>query len=189
MTKEYRDIDTLIKVSLFDLQSLETSISRGKKKKIITDAANSALGDFAYRWLEMGCWGVDPNTKEPFEDTVTVAPDCRLDNFHFIDIDNDGDLDVVYSSLVDQYVQSDTNEFILLQNNQGKYKKFGISGYLYDADFSKKSQGTIIFRTVSRPCCDYSYYNFSETTFSSKTWSLSKIHVLEIHKSKVQERY
>lgn len=189
MTKEYKDVDTLIYISLFNLKTFETNIERSQKKRIVINAANSTLGEFASRWTERGCWKYDSSTNKIYADTLTDAPDCRLNDFHFMDIDNDGDLDILYSSLVDQYAQSDTNEFILLQNNNGKYVKFGIGGYLYEADFSNKAKGIITFKTVSAPCCLYSYYNFSETTFYTKTWSFQTKHVLEISKSRVKERY
>jgi hypothetical protein len=190
MTKEFSDVDTLIEVRLFNLKPYEVVIGKFKKKNLVTAAINSAFPDFiAERFLEFDCWCIDPVSKMPYEDTVTKAPDCRLSNFHFIDVDNDGDLDILYSSLADQYAQSDTNEFILLQNNNGKYKKFGINGYLYDADFSKKADGRIVFRTVSRPCCEYFYYNFSETVFSATNWTFDTKHVLEIQKLKVRESY
>jgi len=189
MTKEYRDIDTLINISLFNLHEFETYVPKAQKKKIIIKAANTAMGDGADRWLEMDCWRYDAATKEFYADTITKAPDCRLDDFHFMDIDNDGDLDILYSSLVDQYTQNDFNRFILLQNNNGQYKNFEIDGYLYDADFSKKLKGTIIFRTVSRPCCDYSYYNFSETTYDVRNWNINTRHVLEIKESKINEHF
>jgi hypothetical protein len=188
MTEEFRDIDTLINLTLYDLKPFDNAADNMQKKRIVIAALKSAMPDFAYRYLEESCWRLDPKTKEPYEDTTTSAPDCRLNEFYLIDLDEDGDLDVVYSSSIDQYAHGDTNYLLLLQNNNGSYKRYDIGGFLYDADFSKLSSGTIIFKNASRPCCEYMNYNFSETTFNTKTWVMVTKHVLEIHKSKVHEQ-
>jgi len=186
-TNVFKDIDTSINLKLYNLSPYERSISKAQKKKIIETAIRSALPITAYRYLELNCWKLSEKTKEPYEDSTTKAPECRLNDFYLIDIDNDGDLDILYSSLVDQYVQGDTNYLLLLQNNNGHYKSFDIPGYLYDADFSQLLKGNLIFKTASRPCCDYSNYNFFETYFDARTWTLITKHILEIHKSKVHE--
>jgi hypothetical protein len=188
MTKEFRDIDTTITLRLFNLKPFEKTINKKQKIKQISAAIKSAMPDADYRYLELNCWKIDRNTKEPYEDTTVKAPDCRLNEFYLIDLDHDGDLDILYSSSIDQYIQGDTNYLLLLQNNNHTYKRFDISGYLYDADFSQLTAGIITFKTVARPCCDYFNYNFFETTFSTKTWSFITKHVLEIHQSKVHEK-
>ena len=187
MTKELIDIDTSISIKLFNLKPFEKKLNKIQKKKIIISAINSAMPNFSDRYLEFNCWKLDSKTNVPYEDTTNKAPDCRLNEFYLIDLDNDGDLDIVYSSSIDQYIQGDTNYLLLLQNNNGNYKKLSIDGYLYAADFSELSKGTINLKTVSRPCCDYFNYNFFETTFNTKTWTMTTNHVLEIHKSKVHE--
>lgn len=188
MTSEFRDIDTTINLKLFSLSQYSRRVSRIEKKKLIIAAIKSVMGDADYRFLDIKCWKVNPDTRAIYEDTTSVAPDCRLDEFNLIDLDGDGDLDILYSSLVDQYAQWDRNFLLIIENNNN-YRRFDISGYLYDADFSQIQKGKIIFKTVRRPCCDYLNYNFYTTSLDTKNWVFDTKHTLEIHESKVREIY
>ena len=187
MTDKFRDIDTTIKLALFNLSPYCKVLPNAEKIKLIRTAIYSALPDQESFYLNNNCWKYSI-TEGNYKDTIKKAPDCRLDEFHFIDLDNDGDLDIIYSSLVDQYVQWDGNFLMLLRNDRGNYLRFDIGGYLYDVDFSQFKKGEIIFKTASRPCCDYFYYNFYTTTFNCRSWARNTEHILEIKQSKVQEK-
>jgi hypothetical protein len=187
MTKEFKDIDTAISLTLYNLTPFDKTVNRNQKIKNVKTAIISAMPDEAFRYLELDCLKINTETKKTYKDTTEKAPDCRLNEFHQIDLDGDGDLDIVYSSSFDQYIQGDTNYLLLLQNNEGSYKRFTINGYLYDANFPQLPNRIITFKTVSRPCCDYFNYNFFETTFNTKSWTFDTKHVLEIHQSKVNE--
>lgn len=161
MTNEFKDIDTVINLSFFKLYPYATKISEARKKNLIVHALKSA--------------------------NIEQTELYKLKDFYLIDLDNDKDLDLIYSSNISQYKLMDGNFILILGNHNGIYKPYRITGFLYGADFSKKLSGQIILKTVNRPCCDYFNYNFFETNFDTKSWTLNIIHVLEIHQSKVHE--
>jgi hypothetical protein len=161
MTAEFKNIDTVINLAFFNLAPYGASVSRATKKNIIAKALKSA--------------------------DIEEVEDYKTKDFYFIDFDNDGDLDIIYSSNIDQYKLIDANFILLFENKKGIYKLYKVPGYLYEADFSKMQQSNIVLKSAARPCCDYFNYNFFETTFNTQTWTLNTKHVLEIHESKVHE--
>jgi hypothetical protein len=181
------NIDTTINLSLFDLSKVATTISTKEKKKLVMQAVNTAMGETSYLFLDNACMRLDP--KDGPVSTGKKGIDCRLNDFYLIDLDADGDLDIIYSSLVDQYLNWDNNSLLIFKNNKENFSLYSIPGYLYEADLSTLNHGSIILKTVSRPCCDYGYFNFHSTTFDTKKWTYELKKVLEIHKSKVKETY
>lgn len=179
--------NSLVSVALYNLNPFTITIDSRKKKKFVVEAITSAMPDWqAFHFLEKPCLRYDSKIGS-YRDSINKAPDCRLNDFYLIDIDNDEDIDVVYSSLIDQYQQFDYNSFIILRNENGKFKKSEIDGYLYNADFSKLKEGTLFLKTVVKPCCDQSTYIFFETTIYLKTWTIKSRRTSEIHESKVTE--
>lgn len=179
--------DSLVRIALYNLNPFSISIDSHKKKKFVVEAITSAMPDWqAFHFLEKPCLKYDLKTGQ-YRDTIQKAPDCRLDEFHLIDIDNDEDIDVVYSSLIDQYQQFDFNTFIILRNENGRFKRSDIDGYLYSADFSQLKTGKLFLKTVVRPCCDQSTYNFFETTIYTNTWTIKSRSTAKIHESKITE--
>jgi hypothetical protein len=180
--KEFKDLDTVINLQLLDLVPGSIKMAKNIKKKEVTKAVQLTMPDAAYRYFEL------PYSEWKDNKMVERPADYRLKDFHFIDLDNDGDLDILHTSLVDQAMQTDSNTMLLFQNNNGKYKKYQIRGYLYYCDFSKKRQNLILFKTVTRPCCEYLNYNFYQTKFNSKKWTFQTVRILEIDQSRVNEK-
>jgi hypothetical protein len=162
MTNEFKNIDTIINLSFYDLTPYATKFSYAREKALLANALKSAC--------------------------VEQEEYYKSKDFYFTDLDNDSDLDLVYSSNFDQYKLIDGNFTLLLRNDNEVYKKYRIPGFLYEVDFSKMLSGQIVLKTAERPCCDYFNYNFYETTFDTKSWTINTKHVLEIHQSKVHER-
>ena len=179
--------DTTIDLSLFDLGKFATTISTKEKKKLVLQAINSSMGETSYLFLENDCMHIDK--KDGPVSTGKKGIDCRLNDFYLVDLDADGDLDIIYSSLVDQYLNWDSNSVLIFKNNKGAFSHYSIPGYLYDTDFSKLSEGLLVLKTVSRPCCDYPNFNFHSSIFKKKKCSYEVNKVLEIHNSKVKDTY
>ena len=115
--------------------------------------------------------------------------DLSLSDFYLIDIDRDGDDDIIYSSLSNQYRLTDRNSLEILQNNNNSYKVYSISGYLYATDLFTKNDSLYTLKTIMRPCCDYFYYTFFETKFNCNNWTLSEPkEVATIERKKVKEK-
>lgn len=157
--------DSITYISLFDLRPYSDSSSKNKKK-IVSDAIRQTITETE----------IDDYSERPLSD------------FYIIDIDKDGDNDIIYSSLVDQYRRTDGNGLFIFQNNKGKFIRYIISGYLYSTDlFDPDSTKDITFKTVMRPCCDYSYYTFFVTKFNITTWKFTTTKTKTVEKKKVEE--
>jgi hypothetical protein len=156
--------DSLIQVSLFDLTKLR--VSQKEYLQVQKAAKQSMDNDLASNFLS---WA-DPN------------------DFYILDIDSDGDSDIIYSSLVGQYKNTDMNAVYIFQNcGLSPYKRVSIPGYVYDTDLFETSGDSVLIKTVRRPCCDNSEFVFFSTFFNRKNWTLKTRKVMKMDKTKVRE--
>lgn len=189
-TTAYKDIDTLISLRTVNLTPHSVNLHTKAKKYLVESAVKSAMKDKAYLFLDNECYRYDRIKKGITPIVQGKGLDCRLADFYLIDLDKDGDLDIIYYSELDQYINWDTNLLLLFQNiGNDNFNQLKIPGYLYNVVFSDTKQGIILFKTVEKPCCDYFNYNFYETAFDTRTWKINTKHVLEIHQSKVTKDY
>ncbi len=186
LSSEYKDIDTTIQLAPFNLKPFSAKTSVTEKKVIVEKAIKSAIGENAEVFLERPCFKIDSLSQRPAK--IGRGLECRLSDFHLIDLDKDGDLDIIYSSVIDQNINTDTNSLLIFRNNGNNFKEYSLKGYLYSADFSQSNNGKLKFRNALGPCCDYHNYNFYETELDLAKWSFKTEHKLEIHKSKVTEK-
>ncbi|MCC6582428.1 MAG: hypothetical protein IT271_01875 [Chitinophagales bacterium] len=115
--------------------------------------------------------------------------ELSMSDFYLLDIDLDGDLDILYSSLSNQYRLTDRNGLEILRNNNNTYTAYSVPGYLYSTNLFTKSDSIFSFKTIMRPCCDYTKYTFFETSFNPKTWTLSKPEIIEtIDRKNIKEK-
>jgi len=156
--------DSLIHITLFDLS--RHTVNRPDRNEIRKAVNVSIDKDIAENFLK---W-------------------AKPEDFYFIDIDNDSDLDIVYSSLLDQYRNTDLNALYIFQKiSSEQYKRVSIPGYLYDTNMFETSNDTVLIKTVRRPCCDNSDFIFFYSVFRRFNWDVKTKKVLKIDRSKVRE--
>jgi len=157
--------DSIISIALFDLS--------GYKAK---------AGDFAYIQSVIR-QSMDKDHAEMFLSWASV------ENFHFLDFDRDGDLDIVYSSLLEEYRYTDINSLRIFQRiTPEEFKLNSIPGYVYETNMFEVESDTIIIKTVRRPCCMNREFVFFITEFNRSERTFKTTRIGAIDKAKVAEK-
>lgn len=179
--------DTIVNLSIFNFSAYTEKVDEREKEELIETAIRLTIpDDRVYKYLSVDYWKRDTANYD-FE--AVNCKRCAYEDFYFSDLDNDGDLDIIYSSLLNDYLNDDSNELLLFKNNNGKYKLHRISGFAQHANFKFHRKGYIIFSMVSSPCCEEMCYHFSIDTFNVKKWTSTSGKVIAISNSKVKLLY
>ncbi|AMM50395.1 hypothetical protein TH61_03255 [Rufibacter sp. DG15C] len=181
------DTAKITSIRLFDLKPFEAVFTKAEKMHMVDKAVKSAMQENAFVFLENDCYRWDSKTSSPASIGNGLA--CRLSDFYLIDLDNDEDLDIIYSSAIDQYVNWDINAVYIFQNKNGVYQLHRFPGYLINAEFLEKKNSKIHFKTVVRPCCDNNDFRFYDSELDTHSWAITTLKGATVHKSKVKEDF
>ncbi|GAA4313296.1 hypothetical protein GCM10023183_32880 [Nibribacter koreensis] len=181
------DTTRITRIKLFDLKPFEAVFTKAEKIHIVDKAVKSAMQENAFVFLENDWYRWDSKTSRP--QSIGSGLACRLNDFYLIDLDNDEDLDIIYSSAVDQYVNWDTNAVYIFQNKNGDYQLHRFTGYLVNTDLSERKSDKVHFKTVVRPCCDNNDFRFYDSVLNTHSWVITTLKGATVHKSKVKEDF
>lgn len=182
-----KPIDSNISIGAFDPSPFAVRLEPAEKKKRVTKAVKQTFGESSGLFLKDPCLTLDSATGMERK-LKEKAPGCRLNDFYFLDIDKDGDLDILYASVTDQYLGWGSNRIFLFRNDGTAYKMASLPGYLYGADFSQWEKGFILLRTVQRPDGPAAPYRFFEHRLFTSTWTMPQTTTFNRRPGLVQER-
>lgn len=148
----------------YDFSKIATNVHVNVKIDFLVDEVIGKIPESIHFYTKLDDYKDLIEIKNNYDELYKyIDTSLLIRDLHFIDLDDDGDLDCIYDRL--DY-KDDNLQFInVYLNENGKYIDKKINGY-YITNFLKLNDGFII-ETFSWPCCDFPFHVYQINNFKN----------------------